>query len=539
MTDQQTDRRGKPPLPDGDMDERRARSSSLDVTEAALGELSSLATTLVSDYFAHVSELPVFPEVSAADVAARLSTPLPDEGESIEHLIDDCRALISMSRHNGHPRFFGYVASPSTPVGAYADLIASALNANLTSWRSAPAATEIERTVLRWLAALIGYNRDGHGILTSGGSMANLNALYIAHRTKAPADASRKGLWSDGGAPMTVYTSDQIHLSLPKAADVLGLGREQVRIVETDASYRLDVRSLREMIAGDRRRGLRPFCVVASAGTVSTGAVEPLAEVARVAAEHSLWFHVDGAYGALAALDETKRPLFAGLELADSVSLDPHKWLYAPVDCGCLLFREAENARRAFSSSENAAYIKIHEEADDESYAFWDYGLELSRRFRALKIWLTLRYYGARRISAAISEDSRLAQYLAECVEAADDFELLAPVELSICCFRYLPKGAQRELLNAGTVNGEHLNDELNQLNARIMHAVQRGGRAYLSNATLRGGHYALRACITNFRTTRADIRQTLDIIRAAANAILNEKDERPETTSTPKESQP
>ncbi|MBD0325480.1 MAG: aspartate aminotransferase family protein, partial [Pyrinomonadaceae bacterium] len=432
MTDWQANRRDNPPsLNDGDAKERAARSSSLDITEEALHELSSLATTLVSDYFARVSELPVFPELSAADVAAKLSARLPDEGEPVKHLIDDCRAVIEMSRHNGHPRFFGYVASPSTPIGAYADLIASALNANVTSWRSAPSATEIERTVLRWLAALIGYKDGGHGLLTSGGSMANLNALYIAQRTKAQADTSRKGLWSDGGGPMIIYASDQIHLSIPKAADVLGLGREQVRIVETDASYRLDVRALREAIESDRRRGSRPFCVVASAGTVSTGAVDPLADVARVAAEHSLWFHVDGAYGALAASNETKRTLFAGIESADSVSLDAHKWLYTPVDCGCLLFRDADNARRAFASSESAEYIKIHEETDDEAYAFWDYGVELSRRFRALKLWLTLRYYGARRISAAISEDIRLAQYLAECVEEADDFELLAPVELS------------------------------------------------------------------------------------------------------------
>jgi aromatic-L-amino-acid/L-tryptophan decarboxylase len=536
MTDGQANRRDHSPSPDdSNAQERAARSSSLDVTEEALAELSSLTTALVSDYFAHVSELPVFPEISAADAAARLNTPLPDEGETIARLIDDCRAVIEMSRHNGHPRFFGYVASPSTPIGAYADLIVSALNANVTSWRSAPSATEVERIVLRWLAALIGYNAAGHGLLTSGGSMANLNALYIAHRTKATTDASRVGLWSNGSAPMTIYASDQIHLSIPKAADLLGLGREQVRLLPADASYRLDVRSLREAIESDQRRGLRPFCIVASAGTVSTGAVDPLFEIARVAAEHSLWFHVDGAYGALAALDETKRTLFKGLEHADSVSLDAHKWLYTPVDCGCLLFRDADNARRAFASSESAEYIKIHEETDEEAYAFWDYGVELSRRFRALKLWLTLRYYGARRISAAISEDINLAQYMAECVEAAEDFELLAPVELSICCFRYLPPDARAPLADADTNKRESANEELNQLNARIMHSVQRSGRAYLSNATLRG-QYALRACITNFRTTRADIRQTLDIIRAAAAELLSEKDERRGTNSPPKE---
>ncbi|MDX6694162.1 MAG: aromatic-L-amino-acid/L-tryptophan decarboxylase [Blastocatellia bacterium] len=507
----------------GEQDE--ARSSSLDISSEELRELSSLATTLVADYFAEVSDLPVFPDTSAARVAARLRSTLPDEGVALERLMEDCRAVIHLSRHNGHPRFFGYVASPSTPIGAYADLIASALNSNVTSWRSSPAATEIEREVVRWLASLVGYSEDGHGLLTSGGSMANLNALYVAHRAAAGRDASRAGLWNTS-APMTLYASEQVHLSIPKAADVLGLGREQARLVETDEHYRLDARRLREKIESDKQRGLRPFCIVASAGTVNTGAIDPLMEIARVAKDYSLWFHVDGAYGALGAMDASKRALFAGLELADSVSLDPHKWLYAPVDCGCLLFRDAESVRQAFASASEADYIKVHEAEAAEAFAFWDYGVELSRRFRALKIWLMLRYYGARRVSASVAEDNRLAAYLAARVNEADDFELLAPVELSICCFRYLPPGVFGKLERASETERAALDARLNKLNERIMHLVQRGGRAYLSNASL-GGRYSLRACITNFRTTRADLRQTLDIIRDAAAHVLNDEDER------------
>ncbi|MBA3767800.1 MAG: hypothetical protein H0W99_12595 [Acidobacteria bacterium] len=320
---------------------------------------------------------------------------------------------------------------------------------------------------------------------------------------------------------MTIYASDQIHMSIPKAADVLGLGREQVRLVKSDARFRLDVRSLREMIEADMSRGLVPFCVVASAGTVNTGAVDPLAALARVAATYNLWFHVDGAYGALGSLDERKRPLFEGLERADSVSLDPHKWLYAPVDCGCLLFRDPAKARRAFLT-DDADYIKVHEEAIDESFAFWDYGIELSRRFRALKIWMMLCYYGTRRIRAAISDDNDLAAYLAERVNLAEEFELLAPVELSICCFRYVPPAVHAALREAEPTERAHLNAELDQLNARIMHRVQRGGRAYLSNVTLNGS-YGLRACVVNFRTTRDDIEQALDIVREAAREISEE----------------
>jgi glutamate/tyrosine decarboxylase-like PLP-dependent enzyme len=226
-------------------------------------------------------------------------------------------------------------------------------------------------------------------------------------------------------------------------------------------------------------------------------------EIARVAKEFDLWFHVDGAYGAPGALDKSKRQLFGGIDQADSLSLDPHKWLYVPLDSGCILFKDEAKHRAAFTAEE-ADYIKVHER-DDEAFAFWDYGPELSRRFRALKIWFTLRYYGVARIAAAITEDNALAQYLAQQVESSDDFELLAPVELSICCFRYVPANLRGD------------DGALNELNTRIMHAVQRGGEAYVSNATM-GGKFALRACITNFRTTRADIDKTLEIIRAAAN---------------------
>jgi aromatic-L-amino-acid decarboxylase len=317
-----------------------------------------------------------------------------------------------------------------------------------------------------------------------------------------------------------LYVSDQAHHSLTKAADILGFGRQQVRIIGTDERFRMDVALLQEQIEADLQAGLRPFCIVATAGTVNTGAVDPLAEIAAVADKFDVWFHIDGAYGAPAVLDAAKRPLFAGLPRADSVTLDPHKWLYTPVDCGCLLFREPQLARAAWAQIEGAEYIKIFEESDDESFAFFDYGTELSRRFRALKLWLLLRYYGVPRLAAAIADDSALAAYMAERVEQAEDFELLAPVELSICCFRYVPVEARRALINAADETRVRVETDLNKLNERIVPAVQRGGRAYISNAILRG-RFALRACIINFRTTRRDIDVTLDVIREAAQAEL------------------
>jgi glutamate/tyrosine decarboxylase-like PLP-dependent enzyme len=485
----------------------RPEGSSLDISEREMHELSSGVTGLVTEYFSQIPHLPVFPVISGGQTNEALGASLPLTGEPVDQLLADCRTILRNSRHNGHPRFFGYVASPATAPGAFADLIASALNANVTSWRSGPAATEIERTVVRWLASLIGYGDDAHGILTSGGSMANLTALLIAHRAKANKGIAANGLWNS--QPMTIYASEQIHMSIPKAADILGLGRDQVRLVECDEDYRMKVTQLKELIAKDLKNGLKPFCVIGSAGTVNTGAVDPLDEIAEVAREFGLWFHIDGAYGALAAADETKRTLFRGLERADSISLDPHKWLYVPLDSGCLLFRDEAQARTTFSF-DDADYIKVHEQNSEEAFAFWNYGPELSRRFRALKIWLTLRYYGAQRIARAISEDNALAAYMGQAVEEAEDFELLAAPRLSICCFRYVPPRLQSAGDNAV------LSTELDQLNNRIMLAVQRGGRAYVSSATLQG-RFALRACITNYRTTRADIDETLVIIREAA----------------------
>jgi glutamate/tyrosine decarboxylase-like PLP-dependent enzyme len=506
------------------------RASSLDISDDALGELAARAVELVSDYFRGVSESPILTYTPAAELAAQFDAPLPAVPDSLDEVFADCRRIFEGSRHSGHPRFFGYVASPSTPAGAFADLIASALNQNVPVWRSSPAATQVEQTVIRWLGAFIHYREGAGGLLTSGGSMANLNALYVAHRTKARvaesggetgrnrgADVSQKGLWRVA-RPATIYVSDQAHMSIVKAADILGLGREQVRVVESDENFRIDAGRLREMIERDVSDNFQPCCVVASAGTVNTGAIDPLARIAEVAREYDLWFHIDGAYGALAAVDPSKRALFAGLAEADSVSLDAHKWLYTPVDCGCLLFRHPAQVRAAWAGSE-ADYIKVFEESEEESFAFFDYGMELSRRFRALKIWMLLRYYGAQAIAAAITEDNALAAYFGTSVEAAEDFELLAPVELSICCFRYVPSAARPRLASADAHERAQAEDEMNELNERILRAVQRGGRAYVSNASLRG-RFALRACIVNFRTTRRDIETTLDIIRDAAREM-------------------
>lgn len=500
------------------------RQTSLDISPAALNELSSETALLVAEYFERIAEMPVFPDTTAGETLQRLGTELPLEGERLAKLLNDCRAIFDRSRHNGHPRFFGYVASPATAPGAYADLIASTLNSNLTSWRSSPGPTELEKLVVRWLGSLVGYHEQSQGLLTSGGSLANLSAMLIALRTKGNPDFGRTGLWN--AQPVTIYASAEVHMSIPKAADILGIGREQMRLIATDDHLRMNVKALRAAIKKDQKRGFQPICVAASAGTVATGAIDPLAAIADTASEFGLWFHVDGAYGALGAMDQRKRALFAGIERADSVSLDPHKWLYTPVDCGCLLLRDLAAAHTTFANSE-ADYIKVHEQLGDESFAYWDYGIELSRRFRALKIWLTLRYFGTRRIAEAISHDNSMAEYLAGRLSTAADFELLAPVVLSTTCFRYVPKALRAQLKMASPARKRQLESELDQLNTRVMHEVQRSGHAYVSNATIKG-KFALRACIINFRTTEADIDQTLAVIRDAGRQLAGRGKEKP-----------
>jgi glutamate/tyrosine decarboxylase-like PLP-dependent enzyme len=403
---------------------------------------------------------------------------LPADGESLEELLAACAAVLAAGRRTT-PTFFGYVQSPPAPVGVVADLLASAADQNLTSWRSGPAAAAVEHQTLRWLGEFVGFDEAATGILVSGGSAANLTALLVALRAvTGPGDDRRA---------MRVYASAETHFSVAKAATALGVGLEPVAV---DGDRRLDPAA-----------GLLPICVVANAGTTSTGAVDPLDAVATVAADAGVWLHVDGAYGAPAAADPACRQLFAGLHRADSLCIDAHKWLYAPVDCSALLLHDAAATARAFGAGADD-YVRVLATQPTETFAFWDHGLELSRRFRALKLWATLRFHGARRLAAAIGEDIRLAAHLAELVAAAEDFELLAGPGLSICCFRHAPTHVDEPALDAH--------------NERILQALQGDGRVYLSNATV-DGRFALRACITNFRTTRADVEQVLTVVRELA----------------------
>jgi aromatic-L-amino-acid decarboxylase len=474
------------------------RRATLDLPGAELAALLSSVTELAEREIRATRHGPVFAEPPSAErIAPVLGDPdePPLEGEPLEALLEACGAVLGAGRRTA-PGFFGYVFSPPSPIGVAADMLAAAADQNVTSWRSAPAATQVERTVIRWLGKLVGFADPATGMLVSGGSAANLTALLLAMAACSEPDADRRLL--------RVYVSEETHFSIAKAAAVLGV---RLRRVPVDPACRLDATALDRAITDDLGAGLHPFCVVGTAGTTATGAVDPLNALADIADGRGLWLHVDGAYGALAAVAASLRPQFAGLERASSLSLDPHKWLYVPVDCGALLLRDPAAAARAFGSGADD-YVRVLAEGDVESFAFWEHGLELSRPFRALKVWMTLRHYGARRIAASIAEDIAVAAHLAECVRADEQLELLAEPSLSICCFRHVPP----EMPEA----------ELDGHNERLLEALQRDGRVYLSNATV-DGRLALRACITNFRTTKANAERTVGIVRELGERMAAE----------------
>jgi aromatic-L-amino-acid decarboxylase len=369
------------------------------------------------------------------------------------------------------------------------------LNQNVTAWRSGPAAVTIEQTVARWLAEAIGCS-GFHGHLTGGGSSANLMGLAMARETNTP--ANEKGA-SPGGV---VYASDEIHMSIPKSVALLGIGRDNLHLIPTDESYRMIPQELDARISADKAAGRAPVAVVASAGTVNTGAVDPLRKIAEISHRHGAWFHVDGAYGALAAI--AAREKFDGLDLADSISLDPHKWLYQPLDCGCLMYRSSQVAQKTFAHS--GEYARSLSTDPVEGFAFFEESMELSRRFRALKLWLSLRYHGFAAFRESIARDLAQAQRLADAISNEPQLELLAPVELSAVCFRH------------NTAGGLAL-EELNRFNQALLKRVVQLGRVYLSNASLQG-RFCLRACIVNHRTKDADADSIIPEVLAAAKDI-------------------
>ena len=456
----------------------------------------SSVTEFVIEYLDGLRDRSAYPQTSSREIRNRLDSQLPIRGTDFDSLLKVFReTIVPFSRQNAHPRMFGYVQSPGTPIGAFADLLASTLNANLTIWRSAPAPVELERMTIDWIRQILGFPAEAGGLFVSGGSMANFAALAAARQTKY-----------DSLGRLRIYASTATHFSIVKAAALLGIGRENVQHVAVDERLKMRVDDLVAKIDADLASGYVPFCIVGNAGTVDTGAVDSLSEIREIANRFGLWMHVDGSYGAFAILADSARKLFAGIEQADSIALDPHKWLYLPVDVGCVIYRDPQTARAAFAHE--AEYTRMLGEEADEAFVCWDYGPELSRRFRALKVWMLIKGVGLARLSDAIENNLACARHLEAMVLASDDFEMLAPVELSIFCFRHVPAQLRNQSPR-----------EIDAFNERLLVALQRDGSSYLSNTVVKE-RFALRGCVLNYRTTLDDMEILLGDLRRVAKSL-------------------
>ncbi|MDX2086732.1 MAG: aminotransferase class V-fold PLP-dependent enzyme [Kofleriaceae bacterium] len=455
---------------------------------------------------------PVTPSEAPDVVRAALGAEqgLPAQGRPANELLDRAAELLmTHSLFNGHPRFFGYITSSPAPIGMLGDMLAAAVNANVGSWLLAPMATEIEAQTVRWVAELIGYDPRCGGLLVSGGNMANLVPFWAARRHAATWDIRVEGVAAAGAPRLRVYASVETHTWIQKAADLAGLGTDAVRFIPTDAAFRMNVATLRRTLDEDRARGDVPMMVVATAGTVSTGAVDPLAEIAALCRERKIWFHVDGAYGAFAVCVPGTPDDLRAIREADSVAIDPHKWLYAPLEAGCVLVRDVERLRAAF------AYHPPYYHFGTEALNYVDLGPQNSRGLRALKVWLGLQHAGREGYVQMISTNIALSQQLHREVLAHAELQPLTQ-SLSITTFRYVPAD-----LRAG-IGTESVEKHLDALNRELLVRIQASGEAFVSNAVL-GGIYALRACIVNFHTTPRDITMLPEIVARIGRGIDRE----------------
>lgn len=464
-----------------------------------LDEASEIAVRLYDG----LGDRPVFPDVTAAAVSERFDEPLPRAGRPYAEVLARVeRDVFSASTLNIHPRFLSNVMSGGSQVGVVASLLVAALNQNGGKWRVAPAHTELEQRTVRWIGDLIGFPADG-GLFVSGGSSANHHGLAAARAAKAGFDVRREGLRA--GPQLTVYTTGTVHAALDKAVDLLGIGRRYLRKLAPRADGTADVTAIRDAIVRDRADGLRPIAIVGSAGTVNTGAIDPLDALADLAEEQGLWLHIDGAYGAPAAATDLVGDRFRGLGRADSIALDPHKWLSVPFAAGCVMVRDYAHLRAAFSAVPDYLRDGVQEGPGDAM----EHGVALSRPFRALKVWMTFQVYGADRLRDEIAANITTMRHLGDLVDEAPDLERLNEVTLSVCCFRYRPDGVDDEAT-------------LDAINRRLVAALDRDGRVFISGTRV-DGRECLRACSVNHRTQQEHVGTAVAVVRELGARVTGE----------------
>jgi len=473
------------------------RVSALAMTPQQFQTLGYALVDRIATFLDTLPNRPVTTGESPSAIRAALDADraLPQQPADPAHLLNHAAdLLLDHSLFNGHPRFWGYITSSAAPIGALADLLAAAINPNTGAWLLSPMASEIEAQTIRWIAEMLAYPTTCGGLFVSGGNMANILCILAARQAKAGFDVRTAGL---ANSRLRLYCSAETHTWVQKAADITGLGTNAIRWIPADNNQRLNLNLLRETINADLAAGDQPFLVIGTAGTVSTGAIDPLPELATLCREFNLWFHIDGAYGALAAVLPNAPAARSAIPLADSIAVDPHKWLYAPLEAGCALVRDPQHLRDAF------AYHPPYYHFGTEAINYFDLGPQNSRGFRALKVWLALQQAGRDGYIQMLSDDILLARTLFENISQYPDLEPLTQ-SLSITTFRYLPTNLDPA--------DPAVADYLNQLNTAILTDIQQRGEAYLSNAVI-AGKFCLRVCIVNFRTTLTDIEALLPLV--------------------------
>jgi aromatic-L-amino-acid decarboxylase len=448
---------------------------------------------MMADYLRDIREFPVLPRVQPGDLIDALPAAGPEHGESMDAILADFRSLILPGiTHWNHPRFFGYFSISASGPGILGEMLAATLNVNHMLWKTSPAATELEQVTLGWLRQWLGLPDDLFGIIHDTASTGSLHAILAARELAAP-EARLTGQHPR----LVLYASEHAHSSIDRGALAAGIGLENIRHVPSDDRFRMRPDALASMIEEDIAAARKPFCVVATAGTTSTTSLDPIEDVGAIARRHNLWFHVDAAYAGSAALLEEHRHILNGAAQADSLVVNPHKWLFTPVDLSILYTRRPDVMRRMLSLEETPPYLQAAEQ--DRAVNLADYSLALGRRFRSLKLWFVLRYFGREGIARVLRGHLEMAQDLAALIEQDPRFELAAPVLFSLVCFRYRGSGPGSDADNR---------DLLERINA--------GGRAFLSGTTLHG-RFVLRLAIGNVATTREDVRQTWEWIRSSA----------------------
>ncbi len=454
----------------------------------------------IESYYEHPERYRVLPDVKPGDVAAALPAQAPESAEPLERILDDFeRIVVPATTHWNHPRFFAYFATSAAPAAVAAEALAAALDVKAMLWRTSPAATELEQVTMRWLRQLLGLPRGWTGVIYDTASVAGFTALAAAREALGLA-IREDGMTGRELPRLRVYVTGETHSHVEKAGIALGIGRRNVVRVACDDEYRMRPDALDAAIRADVAAGMRPLAVVATVGTTSTTSVDPLPEIAAIAARRGVWLHVDAAYAGVAAIVPEFRALLAGAEQADSLVVNPHKWLFVPMDCSVLFLKDEAVVRRAFSIVPE--YVLSAPESDAINYM--DYGLQLGRRFRALKLWFVLRSLGAEGIRERLRSHVALAQELARWIRDEPDWEILAPHPLSVVCFRYAPAGLDEARLEG--------------LNAAIVAAVNATGEAFISHTKV-GGRYAIRLAIGNLRTTRADVEHAWRLLKREALA--------------------